>query len=162
MCKKAKMIFAAFFQIIIGICIGMTIVRKGMARQLADACQLSQKHLKMFLLMNMWVKKGQQGKKVVSFFRKEGYKRIAIYGMSYVGKTLFEELKNTDVKALYGIDQKASEMCSEINMVTIEDTLEEVDAIVVTAIGNFYEIEEKLKQKISCPIISIEDILYML
>lgn len=160
--KKEKMIFAAIFQTVIGIYIGTAIVRKGMEKQLANACQLSQKHLKMFLLMNMWINKGQQGKKVVSFFKKEGYKTIAVYGMSYIGKTLLKELKNTDVEILYGIDQKASEMCSEINMVTIEGTLEAVDAIVVTAVGNFYEIEEKLKQKISCPIISIEDILYTL
>jgi hypothetical protein len=35
-----------------------------------------------------------------------------------------------------------------------------VDAIVVTAITFFDEIEEKLSEKIDCPIISLDDILY--
>ena len=43
---------------------------------------------------------------------------------------------------------------------SIDDDLEEVDAVVVTAITFFDEIEEKLSQKIDCPIISLEDILY--
>ena len=35
-----------------------------------------------------------------------------------------------------------------------------VDAVVVTAITFFEEVEEMLRQKVDCPIISLEDILY--
>ena len=42
----------------------------------------------------------------------------------------------------------------------MDDNLEDVDAIVVTAITFFDEIEEQLQSKVSCPIISLEDILY--
>ena len=42
----------------------------------------------------------------------------------------------------------------------MEDDLKPVDAIVVTAITFFDEIKEKLSEKIDCPIISLEDILY--
>ena len=38
--------------------------------------------------------------------------------------------------------------------------LETVDAVVVTAITFFDEIEERLSEKVDCPIISLEDILY--
>jgi hypothetical protein len=48
----------------------------------------------------------------------------------------------------------------DVDVVTMDDDLEEVDAIVVTAITFFDEIEEKLSAKIDCPIISLEDILY--
>jgi hypothetical protein len=41
-----------------------------------------------------------------------------------------------------------------------EDELEEVDTIVVTAITYLDELEEKFLEKVNCPIISIEDILY--
>lgn len=32
------------------------------------------------------------------------YKKVAIYGMSYVGENLIEEIKETNVEAVYGID----------------------------------------------------------
>ena len=42
----------------------------------------------------------------------------------------------------------------------MDDLLEEVDAVIVTAISFIDEIESTLSTKISCPIISLEDILY--
>lgn len=41
-----------------------------------------------------------------------------------------------------------------------EDEIKEVDAIVVTAITFFDEIKELLMKKVSCPIISLENVLY--
>ena len=61
---------------------------------------------------------------------------------------------------LYGIDQKADSIYADVDIVFIEDELQEVDAIVVTAITFFDEIEEKLSRKVDCPIISLDDILY--
>ncbi len=45
-------------------------------------------------------------------------------------------------------------------MISPEDELPDVDAVIVTAITFFDEIEEKLTEKISCPVLSLEDILY--
>lgn len=45
-------------------------------------------------------------------------------------------------------------------MVTPDCYLDTVDAIVVTSITFFEEIEEMLKEKVDCPIISLDDILY--
>ena len=42
----------------------------------------------------------------------------------------------------------------------MDDELESVDAIIVTPIYYFEEIEGKLVEKVDCPIISIEDIMY--
>ena len=46
------------------------------------------------------------------------------------------------------------------DIVTVEDELATVDAIIVTAFHYFDEIEKQLSRKVQCPIISIEDILY--
>lgn len=126
----------------------------------ADAQRLADKHLALYLMMNQWVKVKQEGKSVVSYFEKNGYKKVAIYGMSYAGETLLEELKGSGIEPVYGIDRKANGIYSDIDVYTMDDDLEEVDAIVVTAISFFDEIEEKLGEKVSCPIISLEDILY--
>lgn len=80
--------------------------------------------------------------------------------MSYAGETFVDELKNTGITIAYGIDKNADTIYSDIDIFTMEDSLEEVDAVVVTAVTFFDEIEEKLCEKLDCPIISLEDILY--
>lgn len=46
---------------------------------------LSDKHLAMFLLMNEWMKIKQAGKHIRDYLAKNGYKSVAVYGLSYVG-----------------------------------------------------------------------------
>ena len=117
------------------------------------------KRLALFLMMNQWVKVKQDGKHLVSYFEKNGYKRIAIYGMSHVGETLLNELDGTSTQVAYGIDQNADKIYAEIDILSMGDDLEPVDAVVVTSITFFDEIKEKLSKKIKCPIISLKDIL---
>ena len=121
---------------------------------------MSNKHLSLFLLMNQWVKVKQEGKNLASYFEKNGYQKIAIYGMSYAGETLINELKGSDVIIAYGIDKNADSIYADVDLVSMNDDLETVDAVVVTAITFFDEIEEQLSEKMDCPILSLEDILY--
>lgn len=121
---------------------------------------MSDKHLSLFLMMNQWVKVKQEGKNLANYFEKRGYKKIAIYGMSYAGETLIDELKDTGITVAYGIDRRADAIYADVDVVTMEDDLDEVDAIVVAAITYFDEIEEQLSGKIDCPVLSLEDVLY--
>lgn len=122
--------------------------------------EMSEKHLALFQMMNQWVKIKQDGKNLSLYFIKNNYREIAVYGMSYAGETLVNELKNTEVKVKYGIDKKADYIYTDIGIISLTESLEEVDAVVVTAITFFDEIEKKLSEKLDCPIISLEDILY--
>ncbi len=127
-----------------------------------DWKQMSDKHLELFLMMNQWVKVKQEGKHLASYFEKKGYKTIAVYGMSFAGETLVNELKGSAIQILYGIDQRGGSVYTDINIVTKEDTLAAVDAVIVTAISFFEEIEEELCRKVDCPILSLGDILYQI
>ena len=120
----------------------------------------SDKHMALYLMMNQWVKVKQERKNLSSYFEKNGYKRIAVYGMSYAGETLIEELKDTNIDVIYGIDRNADSIYADVDIVSIDDDLDQVDVVVVTAITFFDEVEEKLSEKIDCPIVSLEDILY--
>lgn len=122
--------------------------------------KMSDKHFALFLMMNQWVKVKQEGKNLSTYFVKNNYKKIAIYGMSYAGETLIEELRGSGIEIAYGIDQNAAALYADVDIVSAEDNLDEVDAVVVTAITFFDEIEEKLSQKLDCPIVSLEDVLY--
>lgn len=135
-------------------------VRKVTGKATEVQRNMSEKHLALFLMMNQWVAVKQEGKNLADYFDKQGYKSIAIYGMSYAGERLLEELKCSDIQVQYGIDKNADNIYMDVNIVTMEDELKPVDAIVVTPIFFFDDIEEELSQKIDCPIISLEDVLY--
>lgn len=122
--------------------------------------RMSNKHLALFKMMNEWVKVKQEGKNLSKYFEENGYQTVAIYGLSFAGETLVSELKDTKTKVLYGIDKNAKSLYMDIDILEPEDDLPEVDAVVVTAITFFNEIEEMLSAKLGCPIISLEDVLY--
>lgn len=131
-----------------------------MEKSIKRNSDMSDKHLALFLMMNEWVKVKQAGKNLAEYFEKNEYKKIAVYGMSYAGETLLDELSESDIEVAYAIDKNANSIYLDIETVTLDADLREVDAVVVTAITFFNEIERKLKEKLKCPIVSLEDILY--
>lgn len=158
--KKMQKGIISVLSALIGAVIGAGAAGKVISEEKDKAKSMSDKHLALFLMMNQWVKVKQDGKNLSEYFEKNGYQRIAVYGMSYAGETFVDELKNTKTEVAYGIDKNADCIYSEVNIVSMKDELDPVDAVVVTAISFFDEIEEKLSGKIDCPILSLEDILY--
>lgn len=143
-----------------GAVVSAAVVGKNMVEKVEKASKMSDKHLALFQMMNQWVRIKQEGKNLSEYFIKNNYKKIAIYGMSYAGETLVEELKSTKTEVVYGIDRNAESIYSDVDIVSLEDDLAEVDVVVVTAITFFDEIEERISKKMNCPILSLEDILY--
>lgn len=119
----------------------------------------AEKNRALFLLMDQWANIKQEGKNLEAYFERYHYKRIAVYGMSYAGMRLCKELKHSGIKIAYGIDRNAGNIYSDIKLITPNDKLEDVDAIVITAIAGFDDICDELSKKITCPFLSIEDIL---
>ena len=140
--------------------VGAVAAGKGLSRRAEEEHQLAEKHLRIMVALDQWVAVKQEGKNLATYFEKKGYKKIAIYGMSYLGERLLSELKDTEIQVVYGIDKNADNIYSEIQVKSLEDDLDEVDAIVVTAISFFDEIEFELEKRVDCPIVSIEDALY--
>lgn len=122
---------------------------------------LSDKHFDLFILMVLWVKKGQQGKIIKSYFLENKVTTIAIYGISYVGECLIEELKNTDIEVKYAIDCQIN-LKREINIISPYEEFPKVDMIIVTAISFFDEIQRELMLKTDIPIVSIKEIMLLL
>ena len=96
----------------------------------------------------------------MAYFEKNNYKTVAIYGMKELGERLYDELKDSDVAVKYFIDKNAGELYADVDILTPDDELEPVDAIVVTATYYFDDIEETLGEKVEYPIVSLEDIIY--
>lgn len=147
---------------LLGAAAGAGVLGVKMNKTIDEKQSMSNKHLTLFKTMNQWVRVKQEGKNLSEYFEKNGYKNIAIYGMSFVGETLVYELENTNTNVLYGIDKNAKNLYLDIDIVEPDDDLKEADVVVVTAVTFFDEIEELLSDKVQCPIISLEDVLYEL
>lgn len=143
-----------------GIAVGAAAVGKIASAKSEKIQALSEKHLALFLMMNQWVKAKQEGKNLASYFDKNGYRKIAIYGMSYAGETLLGELKGTGVQVAYAIDRNASAIYADIDVLPLDSDLGDVDAVVVTAITFFDELKEKLGKRLNCPVVSLENIVF--
>lgn len=143
-----------------GAMLGALGVNKMMDKQVNDWKEMSNKHLVLFQMMNQWVRVKQEGKNLSTYFEKKGYRKVAVYGMSYAGQTFIEELKETNVEIAYGIDKNAGSIYADIDVFSMEDDLPQVDAVVVTAITFIDEIEKQLSEKLDCSIISLDDILF--
>ncbi len=158
--KRLLSVALAFGSFMVGATVGVIGTQKAGKKEIIDKQGLAEKHLDMFLLMNQWVKLKQEGKHLQDYFVKNGYSTIAVYGLSYVGERLVDELKESTVNIKYGIDKSMDGIYLDIDTFTLEDDLENVDAIVVTPIYYFEAIKRELEKKVDCSIISIEDVVY--
>lgn len=134
------------------------------ARQHDQDFKVIKKNEAILKMFNQWLIIKQEGKSIATYLKENNFKKIAIYGMSYAGERLLDDLKGTDIEVAYAVDQNADRMFAEVDMITKEEITDqqEVDAVIVTAIYFFDDIEEELSEMVDCPIVSLEDIIYEL
>lgn len=114
-----------------------------------------------FQLLNHWLEIRNEGKTVASYFEEMGYRHIAIYGMADLANRLSEELFETAVSVDYGIDRDVSCSFARIGSVYAPgDDLPETDAVVVTPYASFESIKSMLEKKVTCPIVSLEEVVW--
>lgn len=125
-----------------------------------DKSQKVDKFKGYYNMLNQWLSLKNEGKSLEKYFIDNGYRTIAIYGMGEMGNRLYEELKNSGITVKYAIDKEADNTYSELEVVDMNDDLEEVDAIIISAVFAFDEIREELSAKVDYPVISLEDVVY--
>lgn len=113
---------------------------------------LNNKYEEMLVLMDRWIDNLQCGKSVVPFFQKKNYKRIAVYGTSWLSRRLQKELEGTDIIVELVFDKNSIESIKDYD----------VDVIVVTSLYYFYEIQMELEKLTDIPIISIGKIVFLM
>ena len=121
----------------------------------------AEKKMEQFMVMDQWIKLKQEGKNLETYFLKNHYARIVIYGMNQIGMYLLRELKDSEIEVVYGIDRNAQNISSDIRIVTLKANINipNIDAVVVTLAEEYDDISEALTGKLHCPVIAIEDIL---
>ncbi len=112
-------------------------------------------------VLEQWIALKQIGVTFASWFEENHFRKIAIYGLGEVGQLFIKELSESSVKVCYGIDRRHVEL-QDIKVKGLEDEFESVDVVVVTALTDFGIINDFLKEKMDCPVVSLENIIYEL
>ena len=149
-----------WFTVIIGLSVVYVRLRhnhKNFINQVRDD-ELKQQEF--YQTLCQWVMLHQQKKSIAEFLLKQNYRSVAIYGMKELGMLLVDELKDSDIEVYYAIDRNADKIRVDIPVVGLDEEFEPVDVIVVTAIHQYEEIEVEIRDRINCPILSLEDILF--
>lgn len=144
-----------------GVALGVYFMRKHKEKLICAANWQIDKYIDHFQLLNHWLEIKNEGKNAAVYFEEMRYKHIAVYGMAELGNRLSEDLADSSICIDYGIDKDVCCCIARIDEVySPEDELPEVDAIVVTPYAVFEEIKNDLKEKVKCPIISLEDVIW--
>lgn len=127
-------------------------------------CVLQEKVNKLqddYWLLNHWLEIKNEGKSVASYFMDKGYRHIAIYGMAELGNRLMEDLDGSSICVDYGIDHNICNSIARIREIYYpEDDLPETQAIVVSPYAAFEAIRKTLAERVDCPIISLEEVVW--
>lgn len=114
-----------------------------------------------YSMLNQWLMLKQEGKSLEEYFVNNKYKTVAIYGMGEMGNRLYDELKNsTQINVSYAIDKDAAGVTSNIEIKTLNDKLDYVDAIIITPIFAFEDVKNELSKSVSYPLISLDTIVF--
>lgn len=157
--------FIATITSMLGATAGVVITQKINNKTINQKEEKINKFKSYYNLLNQWLCLKQENKNLSEYFQNNNFHTLAIYGMGELGNRLYEELKTTSAEIKYAIDKNAFSTYSELNVFDLEDVdpnASPVDVIVVTAIFAFDEIEIELKSRYSCPIVSLEDIIFEL
>ena len=103
---------------------GMIGTKTVMQKKLNVAKDYSDKHFSLFPMMKQWVKIKQEGKNLAEYFERNALKRIAVYG----------------------IDKNADRIFSTVDVISVDDSFAEVDAVIVTVITYFDDVKGKLSE----------------
>lgn len=121
--------------------------------------QAYKKFYAMFWMLFNWTKLRNQGIYIHTYLKGKGYVKVAIYGMGHIGECLYEELENTDIKVLYGIDRMALDYKRKLPICCLDAQLETVDAVIITVSGNCQNLKRELAERMKCPIYTINELL---
>lgn len=119
---------------------------------------LCEKYKTYMNLYEKWLRIKEKGLSIKSFFAKYSYNDVALYGMGMVSKHIMEELKESGINIVCGIDRNYKNGW-DIPIYTPDSIVDDVDVIVVTTIYDYYTIRQSLKKKTHVTILSFGEII---
>lgn len=133
--------------------------KKVFSKELEERERVIQKYRQFYRIFLQWIKVEQNRGSIAKYLQEQKLINIAIYGYGDLGKTLYNQLENTDIIVTEILDKR--EIGIENNLV-IKKPMggnRDVDAVIVTAVYYFDEIQKELNELGYKNIISLQNLL---
>ena len=142
-----------------GILIGIIVGKRKNTYKILNERRTTDKYKGYYAMLIQWLEILQNKSSIYKYFKENKYDKIAIYGIGEVGKRLMCDLNNTEVFVKYAIDstQQSSE---KLRIYKLSEVSDDVDVVIVTPIFAFDKIKKDLKKIFTCPIVSLEEVIY--
>jgi hypothetical protein len=109
-----------------------------------------------------WIRFNQSGQSIEKLLLDKGFYNIAVYSFTPVSKSLIYELDGSQVNIAYLIDRYGSTLHINFKCCTLEEADSNgIDAVICCYIGDDKVVED-IKKYFSCPVLTMEEVLYEL
>ena len=153
---KIYALLFGIFVFILGFVLGLKIADKEVSR----ANTSSRKNLDLLKMAVKWIKNRQR---IELYMKANRNKKIAVYGMGFLGDCMVEVIKDAGLDVVCGIDRNAELLYNRhVPILKPDSDLPMVEIVIVAAVDSYEDIKYKLRDKLGTDvmIISLEDILY--
>ena len=151
----------AFYSFLLGFLFSFWIFSKRFITINKESKRKNDKLYKSYVLLIEWLSWKSRKKNIAEWLLNRDIKSVAIYGMGELGNRLYEDLSKFEdvINVNYVIDNNITNTFSELPVLSLEDNLPKVDAIIVTPFFAFESIENPIKKKLpDTNIISLAEI----
>lgn len=119
-----------------------------------------QKNILFYWVLTRWMRLNISGIHLSDILKSKNYKKIAVYGYAEIGELLCQELLRDKYDVAYVMDKRVRKAGYKNIAVYLPDiNLPKVDAVIVTAVYYFGEIEEELLRMGFYNVISFRNLL---
>ena len=95
---------------------------------------------------------------VAGYLKARAFHKVAVYGMGVLGNWLMKILLTAGIEVVCAMDRRFSEIECDVPVLSPDDALPAIDAVIVSVFSEFTNIAPKLREKTPSPIISIVDL----
>ena len=121
-----------------------------------------------YMTMKKWLENRNQGKTFAEYFKECGYKTVAIYEITDMGKLLYDEIKDSDIEVAYFVDRNAEGLreVDGIPVIMLQDVSKmqksrPADILVVSPVVDYNKITKALAHFApELPTMYIKDVVY--
>lgn len=117
------------------------------------------KNQKLLEIMQRWLCIKLEGKSFEYVLIERHIHSIAIYGMGYLGCCFYDQLENSNVSIEYVLDRNRSYLKKVVKVLSLDEELPQVDAIIVTVLEGTEELCRIIKTKFNFRIITLLELL---
>ena len=110
-------------------------------------------------IYDVWLNLKNQEISLAEYMNRQGYKRIAIYGVTNLGKRLYQDLSKEHVEVSCFIDINASYLDGPVPIYLPEEELPEMDVVIISLVQDEKQIRKMLREKMTTEIRTIAELI---